>query len=475
MYKKPISLICFVFVLGLFLSSTAEAVDPDLLVWYKFDETAGDTASDSSGNGNDGVLMGDPQWTALGQLGGALDFDGAGDYVEDADGEDYLNGLSALTVSVWIKSRSASTNRGFIIGMQPDDGDTSITMRYDSGGASGGGTNLLKMAVSTTGDTGDGQQLESSNNSQTTDWCHVCMTWAIDTQIKFYIDGDLDTPTWSQSVDDPPITTGTTSQNTTFIVGRGGKDNTTASEGWDGLIDDVQIYNRVLTETEIEKIMLGAVYEATAPNPADGAEDVSVETNITWTRGDGAKWDQVYFGTDPCDANLTLVATIPDFQAAEYDPGDPNLRPSTTYYWYINEVNGIVEHNSLPPWSFTTIPGEAQCQHPGDGAVIPGDPYPPTPTILYTELVFSPGPTAVKHTGYLSKVRDKVANRAEDANLGSPPLGHYSGYEYKYFAGHPAFYPFEGLIRGQIYYWTVDETDSFGNVYPGDVWEFAVQ
>jgi hypothetical protein len=117
----------------------------------------------------------------------------------------------------------------------------------------------------------------------------------------------------------------------------------------------------------------------------------------------------------------------------------------------------------------------AQCQYPVDGAVIPGDPYPPTPSVLYTELIFGPGPTAVKHTGYLSKVRDKVVNRAQDANLGPPPLGHYQGYEYKYFAGHPGFYPYEGLIRGQVYYWTVDETDSFGNLFPGDVWEFAVQ
>jgi hypothetical protein len=120
MSKKFILLICFVLVLV--LSSTAEAaVDPDLLVWYTFDEGSGTTAFDSSGKGHHGVLVGNPTWIGGGQIGGALDFDGAGDYVEDADGGDYLNGLSALTVSVWIKSRSASTNRGFIIGMQPDD------------------------------------------------------------------------------------------------------------------------------------------------------------------------------------------------------------------------------------------------------------------------------------------------------------------------------------------------------------------
>ncbi|MHC4110397.1 MAG: hypothetical protein ACYSUY_04935, partial [Planctomycetota bacterium] len=153
---------------------------------------------------------------------------------------------------------------------------------------------------------------------------------------------------------------------------------------------------------------------AADPDPADGAVDVSIDTNLTWTRGAGAKWDQVYFGTDPCDANLALVDTLMvGVDPAEYDPGDPNLLPSTTYYWYVTEVNAPNEYPG-DLWSFTTIPGEAQCQYPIDGTVIPGDPYPPTPSILYTELIFNPGPTAVKHTGYLSKDPDKVANRAQD-------------------------------------------------------------
>ncbi|MDH4240880.1 MAG: LamG domain-containing protein, partial [Phycisphaerae bacterium] len=366
MFKKPIFLICF--VLALFLSSTAKAADPDLLVWYKFDETAGNTAKDSSNFGNDGVLMGDPQWTALGQLGGALDFDGAGDYVEDADGENYLNGLSALTVSAWIKSRSASTDRGFLIGMQPDDGDTSITMRYDSAGATGGGTNVLKMAVSTTGDAGDGQQLESSNNSQTTDWCHVCMTWAEDTQIKFYINGVLDTPTAFQAL---PVTTGTTSQNTTFIVGRGGKDNTVATEGWDGLIDDVRIYKRVLTQGEIEDVRDGkGANEPGSPDPADGAIDVPVDANLSWTRGQGALQDEVYFGTDAgALSKVTTIQNLPPFPPTWNPPGD--LVASTTYYWEIVEVNGV---NRWPGgvWEFTTIRGEARPDYPFDGAVIKG-------------------------------------------------------------------------------------------------------
>ena len=62
----------FVMVLSLVLTSVANA---ELVGWWKFDETSGDTAIDSSGNGNDGTLTGTAQWEPVGKLGGALGFD----------------------------------------------------------------------------------------------------------------------------------------------------------------------------------------------------------------------------------------------------------------------------------------------------------------------------------------------------------------------------------------------------------------
>ena len=67
MFKKLLFLVFSVFVLSFVLSNTAQAADPDLLVWYKFDDGAGTTAADSSGNGRDGVLIGDPTWIGGGQ------------------------------------------------------------------------------------------------------------------------------------------------------------------------------------------------------------------------------------------------------------------------------------------------------------------------------------------------------------------------------------------------------------------------
>lgn len=120
---------------------TIPEIDPTLIGWWRFDEGSGTIAYDSSGNGNDGMFVGDPQWVA-GKWGGALDFGGDGDHVIDEDAESYLNGLDALTVCMWIKSDLTNTDKGFINCEQPDAGDHIITMRYD---ASGCGCSSLRM------------------------------------------------------------------------------------------------------------------------------------------------------------------------------------------------------------------------------------------------------------------------------------------------------------------------------------------
>ncbi|HUU16613.1 MAG TPA: hypothetical protein VMW72_05645, partial [Sedimentisphaerales bacterium] len=69
MCRKLMYLVSFILVLGLVLTSVAKAADPDLAAYWKFDDGSGTTALDSSGNGNDGVFVGDPKWVP-GRLGG---------------------------------------------------------------------------------------------------------------------------------------------------------------------------------------------------------------------------------------------------------------------------------------------------------------------------------------------------------------------------------------------------------------------
>ncbi|MHC4440848.1 MAG: hypothetical protein ACYS3S_26160, partial [Planctomycetota bacterium] len=54
-----------------------QAQDPDLLGWWKLDDGTGTIAVDSSGNGDNGTFVGDPEWIA-GKFGSGLSFDGQG-------------------------------------------------------------------------------------------------------------------------------------------------------------------------------------------------------------------------------------------------------------------------------------------------------------------------------------------------------------------------------------------------------------
>jgi len=101
MSKKLIYLLSFILVLSIVGSASA-----DLVAHLSFDESSGNVAHDTSGNGNDGTLNGDPQWVA-GLISGALDFDGDGDYVEIPRivQDDF-------TLAAWIKTDTPGLNLG---------------------------------------------------------------------------------------------------------------------------------------------------------------------------------------------------------------------------------------------------------------------------------------------------------------------------------------------------------------------------
>jgi hypothetical protein len=95
------------------------------------------------------------------------------------------------------------------------------------------------------------------------------------------------------------------------------------------------------------------------PNPADGAVDINPSVILSWDAGAVAASHEVYFGTD-VEAIKNATKSSPEYKGPKglgeesYDPGKLGL--TTTYYWRIDEVNGV---NPDSPWagnvwSFTT-------------------------------------------------------------------------------------------------------------------------
>ncbi len=95
------------------------------------------------------------------------------------------------------------------------------------------------------------------------------------------------------------------------------------------------------------------------PNPADGAVDVSPTQILTWDAGAVAASHELYFGTD-ADAVKNATTASSEYKGPKalgeesYDPGKLSL--NTTYYWRIDEVNGVNPDSPWPGnvWSFTT-------------------------------------------------------------------------------------------------------------------------
>ena len=166
-----------------------------------------------------------------------MDFDGAGDFLINEDGNSYLDGQSAFTLLFVIKSDLTSTDKGFFIADYPEGTDDSLSIRYDVAGAIGGQTDVI------TAGTGANGSIESSGNDQSTSNQLITFTWISNTDPELYIDGTQDVLSHGN------LTLGSLNCSDTVIIGKGSQDIGTG-EGWDGLIAEVIYFNRQLKSAE---------------------------------------------------------------------------------------------------------------------------------------------------------------------------------------------------------------------------------
>jgi len=136
----------------------------------------------------------------------------------------------------------------------------------------------------------------------------------------------------------------------------------------DGLVPGTTYYWRVdEIETDGHTINKGDIWSFTVPskkaynhNLSDGACFIDPRTELSWTPGSGAKVHTVFFG-DNYDDVSNAVEGLPQ-AASTYDPGP--LESNKTYYWRIDEYDGIETHKG-DVLSFTTI-GESGVGLRGD-------------------------------------------------------------------------------------------------------------
>lgn len=243
MRNKWIHLVCVSALSGLLPTDLTRAAEPNLVGWWPFDETSGTVAQDISGQGSDGVLHNGPQWTE-GVTGGALRFDGVNDYVELPIGS-IITGARNVTASIWVNFDRESTGAWQRIF---DFGKDTNTYFFLSPRTADNGP--LRCAISTTG--AAGESLVSAAAALPGGWQHVVVMINGDTKVMtVYLNG-------TQVAGGPtrliPSDLGATTRNWL------GCSQYPGDAFYRGLLDDLRLYDRVLTPTEIEEI-----YETTVP------------------------------------------------------------------------------------------------------------------------------------------------------------------------------------------------------------------
>ena len=233
-----ISLVCLAMFPGY-----ANGDIPQPLVYWPFD---GD-AKDAAGN-HDLTLVGGS--FVNGKHGQALSFNGTGGHAVSSEDPHYMSGLEAITIAVWIKSNEILSDRAFMSGEGPDGGEALgiqvLDLRYDAN--RGGEPNAMKHKIYTTESSND-PWFAASAEVQTTDWQHIAVTWngSGPNEIKMYLDGEEHDFPATQSGENWG---GALREYTALKVGIGEE-----RTGWNGLIDDVVIYDSVLSQEEIQLIM----------------------------------------------------------------------------------------------------------------------------------------------------------------------------------------------------------------------------
>jgi len=201
-----------------------------LIGLWKLDETSGGTVKDSAGD-NNGKLIGNPQWRPeAGKVNGALMFCGKGTYINIGRDSDF-DITDQITVAAWIKVNKFDQEWQSIIAK----GDTAWRVQRNQNEDS------LEFACSglkIPSGTPWGNLLgkRSVNDGQ---WHHIV---AIYDGSKMYliIDGEIDS---SQ-----PASGRINTNNAPVYIGNNSEQN---ARFWNGMIDDVRVYNYALTKEEV--------------------------------------------------------------------------------------------------------------------------------------------------------------------------------------------------------------------------------
>lgn len=269
--------------------------DTNLVLHYTFDADA----ADSSGKGNTGTLVGGPS-IGSGKIGSALSFDGIDDTVNagSASSLDDIQAQAGMSVAFWINPRSSAL--GYIMVKGP--------------ASNGSGTWYITKTPASTparisfGKEGSTADMNANFNGVLTDntWQHIVLTWDgnMTGGVSLYRNGVA----MSGGVTSAGNGANTDAAHNLMIGSLNG-----TSGFVDASMDDVRIYNRVLTASEVgELFSLADGGAVSTPSPTNGVCGSSVNVCTAGTLSDSADTSSDYlWSCIGSDGGTTASCSLP--------------------------------------------------------------------------------------------------------------------------------------------------------------------
>jgi len=226
-------------IAGIFLVAVLAILPFSMGVAYSFDASSvvaawvfdkDEDASDITGNGHDGEIDGNVDWVA-GKFGSAVRLDGSSAVI--IDHEDDLS-LETFTLVSWVKLENAPTDWWTIIAKDGwPDRNYGIFLANETG---------LVHSSFASGAAPDNNAVNAVTPVLADDWYHVAATYDMSVS-RLYINGvlDIEAPfSATPNITDVPV-----------IIGR----TPTDTYKYEGMIDEVAIFNKALSEDDINEIM----------------------------------------------------------------------------------------------------------------------------------------------------------------------------------------------------------------------------
>ena len=307
--------LCITSSIGVNVEQKSEQSRAGELAWWEFDDASGSTATDSSGHGYHGNVVG-ATWVS-----GGLDFDGTADYVDfDAHSQALgMNKTDDIFIYVIFKSTGSGmlysmshTNpaRAYLDLMLDDLGHVTVEM--------GDETCLFTVSSSGTFDDGDSHLVQMQFFGDATN-----------PTLDLYVDGNLEDTTteWLCPMLDED-----------FLTAKAGRNSNDASDYYDGIIDDIKIYKNYIPNDPPYAPDITGPTQGTPGQTlsftfnADDPETDDLRFHIEWGDGDtettgfiGSGQDKVVEHTYDNQGDYIIIATAEDQNGNEGPEGTHSI------------------------------------------------------------------------------------------------------------------------------------------------------